>query len=232
MANLSQAPVICIFSHIGFQDAADGASHQALSYIAMISSIPNTEVHILSCSHEAEALLGQAIDEFHEAQEKNEVPKSYVFFLGRENFPQNYIDSQFQIRKYPILKENLKDQNVCLLALGSLVPQALKASDSLEQAGIGSIVIHPSCINKPDLETLKTALAKTDGKVLVVEEHQKTAGFASILSLALNEAGIHFQIKSLAVQGEFGQSAYKALELYQKHGLDAQGIHKAAQELL
>ena len=34
MAALSQAPVIAIFSHVGFQDAADGASHQATTYLA------------------------------------------------------------------------------------------------------------------------------------------------------------------------------------------------------
>ncbi|RYZ94270.1 MAG: hypothetical protein EOO68_20580, partial [Moraxellaceae bacterium] len=41
MSSLSQAPVIAIFSHVGFQDAADGASHQALSYFAMVGSIPH-----------------------------------------------------------------------------------------------------------------------------------------------------------------------------------------------
>src|SRR5690606_14787073 len=44
MASLSQAPVIAIYSHVGFQDAADGASHQALSYFAMASSIPHVKV--------------------------------------------------------------------------------------------------------------------------------------------------------------------------------------------
>src|SRR5690606_12235064 len=34
MAALSQAPVIAVFSHVGFQDAADGASHQATTYFA------------------------------------------------------------------------------------------------------------------------------------------------------------------------------------------------------
>ena len=34
MAALSQAPVIALFSHVGFQDAADGASHQATTYFA------------------------------------------------------------------------------------------------------------------------------------------------------------------------------------------------------
>ena len=34
MAALSQAPVIAVFSHVGFQDAADGASHEATTYLA------------------------------------------------------------------------------------------------------------------------------------------------------------------------------------------------------
>ncbi len=44
MAALSQAPVIAMFSHVGFQDAADGASHQATTYFAATCSIPHTMV--------------------------------------------------------------------------------------------------------------------------------------------------------------------------------------------
>ena len=49
MAALSQAPVIAIFSHVGFQDAADGASHQATTYFAAVSAIPHTVVIAPSC---------------------------------------------------------------------------------------------------------------------------------------------------------------------------------------
>ena len=86
MAALSEAPMIAIFSHVGFQDAADGASHQALTYYSMVNSIPNTEVYHLTCSSEADALVGQAIEQFNMALKEGRVPKSYVFFLGRENF--------------------------------------------------------------------------------------------------------------------------------------------------
>ena len=61
MAALSQAPLIAIFSHVGFQDAADGASHQATTYFAATSAIPHTTVIACSCSDEAEALMYQAI---------------------------------------------------------------------------------------------------------------------------------------------------------------------------
>jgi transketolase len=45
MAALSQAPLVAIFSHVGFQDAADGASHQASTYFAATSAIPHTVVN-------------------------------------------------------------------------------------------------------------------------------------------------------------------------------------------
>ena len=64
MAALSQAPVIAMFSHIGFQDAADGASHQATTYIAAVSSIPHTCVIMPSCPDEAESLMYQAIQRY------------------------------------------------------------------------------------------------------------------------------------------------------------------------
>src|SRR5204863_6960320 len=61
MAALSQAPVIAMFSLAGFQDAADGASHQATIYFAATSPIPHTAVVAPSCSDDAEALMYQAI---------------------------------------------------------------------------------------------------------------------------------------------------------------------------
>ena len=44
--------------------------------------------------------------------------------------------------------------------------------------------------------------------------------------------GNSLKVKSLAVNNQFGQSAYKAVELYEKHGLDAKAIIKAAKAIL
>ncbi len=93
MGALSEAPIIAIFSHTGFQDAADGASHQALSYMAMVSSIPHVDVYSLSCSEEADVLVTAAIENFAKARREGQVPNSSVFFLGRENFPKVLCDS-------------------------------------------------------------------------------------------------------------------------------------------
>ncbi len=93
MGNLSQAPVIAIFSHTGFQDAADGASHQALSYFSMMASIPGNKVFALTSSEQAYWAISHAIEEYKVNMENGEQLYSYIFFLGRENFKPSFVDS-------------------------------------------------------------------------------------------------------------------------------------------
>jgi transketolase len=232
MSSLSQAPVIGVFSHIGFQDAADGASHQALSYYAQLSSIPHVETYSLSCSSEAEALVGEAIEQYAQARKSGQVPPSRIFFLGRENFPRRYMpeNQKYSLGQAQTVLDTTEgtSKSVTIVAAGSLVPEALKAAKGLKEKGIGAVVIHPSIVNKPDLKTIGAALRKTGGNLITVEEHSLTAGMSSMLTHALVLAGEKIQVKALAVKGEFGQSSYTAIDLYKKHGLDASAITEAA----
>jgi transketolase len=52
------------------------------------------------------------------------------------------------------------------------------------------------------------------------------------ISHALAQAGINHHVRCLGIAGEFGQSAWVAEELYEKHGLTAAGIVAAARALL
>ncbi len=233
MANLSLAPVIAIFSHTGFQDAADGASHQALSFFAQVASIPHTEVFSLSTSAEAEDLLTLAIEDFAAARIRGEVPPTRVFFLGRENFPKRLIPEgqKHSLNTWPTLLRTEGAKPVVIAASGSLVPEALKAADRLQAQGRGAIVLHASNVNHPDLATLKSVLTQADGRLVVVEEHRQICGLGSITLQALHGAGVPVRAKLLGVGEHFGQSAYSALELYAKHGLDSVAIERAATEL-
>jgi len=237
MASLSQGPVIGIFSHTGFQDAADGASHQALSFYAQIASIPHVEVYSLSTSSEAEALLTQAIESFAADRAAGKAPPSRIFFLGRENFPRRLVDEGvgYKLGRDQVVLDNTKEfaaKSVTLVAGGSLVPEALKASDALRERGIGTVVIHASAVNHPDLETVRAALKATGGRLVTVEEHRLTGGMGSMLAHELLLEGETLKLKSLGVGDRFGQSAYSALDLYKKHGLDSAAIVKAAAELV
>lgn len=245
MANLSQAPVIGIFSHTGFQDAADGASHQALSFYAQVSSIPHVEVYSLSTSSEAEDLVGEAIESFALAREAGRVPPSRVFFLGRENFPRKLIGEKEKhlLAEWPILLSPSDDASfvpsrkiVTIVAGGSLVPEALKAADALSEKGVGSYVLHASNVNHPDLKTLAACLAASEGRLVTVEEHRLVGGMGAMLTHAwktrIKTHERPLQLRSLGIDDHFGQSAYSALDLYKKHGLDAEAILTAGLDLV
>jgi transketolase len=236
MANLSLGPIIGVFSHTGFQDAADGASHQALSYYAQVAAIPHVEIYSLSCSSEAEALMTEAIESFAADRRAGKVPPTRIFFLGRENFPKRFNDESvgYKLGRDSVILDSSKEyaKSVTLVANGSLIPEALKASDLLRDKGVGAIVIHASSVNHSDVYTITDALARTQGRLVTVEDHRLIAGLGAMLIHALTLKGVVVRMKSLAVGDHFGQSAYSAHDLHRKHGMDADAIVQASMALL
>jgi transketolase len=230
MAALSQAPVIAMFSHVGFQDAADGASHQATTYLAATSAIPHTVVIAPSCADEAESLMYQAIQQFAADRKAGKDGNSYIFFVGRENYPLTWIEGA----KYPWGKAQVLSQgnDVVLIGCGVLVNKAIEAGKLLAAKGIKATVINNPFINQVDLETIGAAVKAANGKVVTIEDHQVVGGMGAQVSHALSNAGIAHSVKSLGIQNEFGQSAYLAEELYVKHGLTAPKMAEAALALL
>ncbi|HMO66504.1 MAG TPA: transketolase, partial [Verrucomicrobiota bacterium] len=126
MAALSQAPVIALFSHVGFQDAADGASHQATTYFAAVSAIPHTVVIAPSCSDEAEALMYEAIKRQAGERQAGKDGDSYVFFVGRENYPLAWVEgAQYPWGKAQVIREGA---DVVLVGCGPLFSKTVEAA--------------------------------------------------------------------------------------------------------
>ena len=229
MAALSQAPVIAMFSHVGFQDAADGASHQATTYFAAVSAIPHTVVIAPSCSDEAEAFMYEAIKRQAEERKAGKDGESYIFFVGRENYPVYWIEGA----KYPWGKAQVLQEgtDVVLVGCGPLLGRTVDAGKKLKEKGISATVISNPFVNQIDLETIGAAVQKC-GRLVTIEDHQVVGGMGAQLSHALSNAGIAHKLKSLGIPGEFGQSAYMAEELYKKYGLTADGLVSAAEALM
>jgi transketolase len=123
-------------------------------------------------------------------------------------------------------------KNVMLITTGSLVGEAIKASTDLEKKGVGSIVVNLNSLNKLNLSALKPLVKKCEGRIVTVEDHQVLLGLGAFVSHQLVQSGEFITMKSLGVHGEFGQSAYNAIDLYRKHKMDSSSIAKAAIELL
>jgi transketolase len=236
MANLSQSAVIGVFSHTGFQDAADGASHQGLQYLAMVGAIPHLQAYCPASAEEAEWAMGAAIQHFVDARAKGEQPDTILFFCGRENFPVTLLSAgqSYAWGKALTVADTTagKSKQVVISANGSLVVHAIKAAEKLAAEGIGAVVLNNAIPNRPDLAAHKAALAAAGGRLVTVEDHQVVGGAGQTLVASLVTSGVPVQARILGVHGEFGQSAYTADELYKKHGMDSTAIIAAAKSLL
>ncbi len=229
MASLSQAPIIGLFSHTGFQDAADGASHQATTYFAATASIPQVRLVCCSCSDEAEALMYQAIKYIGDSRKNGEDPDSVLFFVGRENYPLHYVENaSYEWGKPQILKEGSAG---LIVANGPMVPKALEAAEKLASEGQSVSVINQAFVNHFDLDVIIDCLNKSGGKLVTIEDHQVMGGMGSILIHSLTQAGVDFKARSLGIPNHFGQSAYSADDLYNKYGMNAEGIINALKSI-
>jgi transketolase len=230
MAALSQAPVIAMFSHVGFQDAADGASHQATTYFAATSAIPHTVVIAPSCADEADALMFEAIRRVAADRQAGRNGESYVFFVGRENYPVRWVDGA----TYPWGRAQVLSSgaDVVLVGCGPLLDKAINAGRMLAERGVAATVINNPFINQVDVETIGGAVRAAKGRLVTIEDHQVIGGMGAQVSHALSEAGIAHRSATLGIHGEFGQSAYLAEQLYEKHGLTASAMAEAALALL
>jgi transketolase len=230
MSALSQAPVIAVFSHVGFQDAADGASHQATTYFAATSPIPHTVVIACSCADEAEALMYQAIKREANARSHGQDGESIIFFVGRENYPVHFVpNAKYEWGKAQVLSDGA---DVVMVAAGPMVGRTIEAGRLLKEQNIAATVISNPFINRVDLDTIGAAATKCGGRIITIEDHQLICGMGAQISHALAQAGLRHQMKSLGIRGEFGQSAYMADQLYEKHGLTAAKLVEAALDLL
>ncbi len=114
-----------------------------------------------------------------------------------------------------------------IAACGSMVHEALKASQLLAQEEIQCTVLNTHTINPVDKNALLSS-AKLTGCVLSVEEHFTHNGLGSKILQALSETNI--PVKILGVRKNFG--AGNRDSLLKMHKIDAESISKAVQELV
>ncbi len=225
MASLSQAPVMAIFSHTGFQDAADGASHQSLTYMSALASIPHLNIVNVASAKEAEEYIYAAIKKTAQEREAGKDGESYIFFVGRENFALEVKENlNYDLHKPQKLTDGKK---AAVIVSGSLVAHALKAAEAVGDVA----VINHSFVNHSDFAQIATWVKESGSKIVTVEDHQLIGGMGAQLIHQLKLLGSEFKAVSLAVNGEFGQSAYSADELYAKHHVDSSAIISALKSL-
>ncbi|MGB6431788.1 MAG: transketolase family protein [Candidatus Acidiferrales bacterium] len=194
-----------------------GPTHHSIEDLAWMRAIPNLTVVVPADPIETRSAM--------EAIARYEGP---VFFrLSRMPVPNIHPrDYRYEIGKSVRLREG---DDITLVANGVLVSRALEAADVLERSGISARVINMSTVKPLDRAAIIDA-ATTTGGIVTVEEHSIYGGLGgAIAEVVATTCPVRMRI--LGVPGEFAPTGTEEF-LLEHFGLTAQGIAKAAVELL
>lgn len=202
----------------GISYGALGMTHHSAQDIAALASIPGLRVYLPSDRFLTQALM--------EVLVKDDDP-AYIR-VGRNAVEDVYgsVPENFQMDKALTVREG---RDVTLIACGELVRPALDAALLLEEKGISARVIDMYCVKPLDKEAVRKAARETKA-IVTAEEHSIYGGMGSMVSQVVGESH-PIPVKNLALPDE-PAIAGKSAEVFAHYGLDAQGIAKAAEELL
>ena len=206
-----------VCSHGGISVGPDGASHQQVEDIAIMRAIPRMKVIVPADAAAAKGSI-RAIAS---------IPGPFYVRLTRSASPVVYEGGfEYEFGKANVLREG---GDVAIFACGIMVPEALKAAESLKSKGVAAAVVDLHTVKPIDSETV-VRLAKTCGRVVTAEEHNILGGMGSAVAEVLGEMR-PTPMKRVGVMDTFGESGDPAA-LMKKYGLTAAEIEGAAATLL
>jgi len=173
-----EAPVIIVGVGAGLSYAGLGPTHHSCEDLALLRALPNLAVVCPCDAFEVRAALRAALCADH---------PTYLR-LGKKGEPKVHVDvpPDFSIGKALTIR---KGRDVCLLATGTILPEALHAADVLANAGVSAEVVSFHTVKPLDVERLRDAFA-TFRLVATLEEHSVVGGFGSAVAEWLVDAAI------------------------------------------
>ena len=222
LAALMQIPVVYVYTHDSIGLGEDGPTHQPVEHLAISRATPNTWVF-----RPADTV------ETAEAWELAVTTKTTPSVLsltrqGLRTVRTKHTNKNMVSMGAYVLADAVAKRKVILIASGSEVEIALDAKTQLESEGIGTRVVSMPCMElfAEQDETYRRRVLPA-GPVRVGIEAAVQQGWDKWLT---GERGKHNKSAFIGMDS-FGASA-PAEELYLKFGITAEGVIKAAKDLL
>lgn len=211
--------VKCVGSHGGISVGEDGATHQCIEDLALMSAIPGMLVLNPCDAHEMRQAV-QALIEY----------KGPAYLrLGRmavETVTDSVPGYKFELGRAAALREG-SDLTIC--ATGLMVQRALAAAELLAGEGVSARVLDFHTIKPLDGEALLAAARET-GCIVTTEEHSIVGGLGADVASFLAER-CPVPVLRHGVRDVFGRSG-KAEQVLEAYGLTPAGIVETARAAL
>lgn len=214
----SEMPVKICASHCGITVGQDGATHESLEDIALMSVLPHMTV-ISPCDY---------LETYRAVKGCLGITKGpvYVRFF-RDPSPMFTSESTpFQIGTATTLRQG---SDLTIIACGLQVWEAIKAAEALEEEHISARVLNMHTIKPLDTGAVLAAAKETDA-IVTAEDHQMHGGLGGAVAEFLSRTRPTIQ-EFVAVKDTFGESG-KGEELMRKYGIARDDIIRAARAAL
>ncbi|MCB9492798.1 MAG: transketolase [Epsilonproteobacteria bacterium] len=217
MAGIGRNALRLCGSHSGVSIGEDGPSQMALEDIAMLSTIPDSII-LYPSDAVATYKLTNLMAQYHDGISYLRTTRAATPVLYKK-------DEEFKLGGCKVLRQSDNDQ-VCIIAAGITLHEALKAHEQLKTEGIMAAVIDLYSVKPLDNQTIKKVAQKAGNRVITVEDHYLQGGIGSLVAHALSTTNI--AVQSLAVKQLSRSGKPEELLAYAK--IDAAAIVEKVKE--
>ncbi len=211
--------VILAGQSAGLSYGVGGPTHQSCEDVAIMRSIPGMIVLVPSDAVEVDACLRAAM--------RHPAAAPIYIRLGRgAEWTFNAPGRPFEIGRSVRLREG---DDLTLVANGSMVVEAVLASDALRSMGVAARVLNLHTVKPLDVAALEVAARQTRA-MIVVEEHSVIGGLGAAVLEALAEVP-HGPVRRIGIADSFPPIG-PPHDLRASLGLSAENIVAQALDLL
>ncbi|MBR9691994.1 transketolase [Candidatus Woesearchaeota archaeon] len=165
----NNVPVIVVGVGSGLSYSELGPTHHSTEDITIMRTLPNMTVLCPADANEARGALRAAL--------KHDGP--VYFRLGKKNEPLFHKDvPKFEIGKPIVMTQG---EDVCILSVGNILPEAMDASKLLKEKGVSAQVVSFHTVKPLNKDFLKKTFSKFK-IVATLEEHNLKGGFGSAVA--------------------------------------------------
>jgi transketolase len=222
--DVNGASLKLVLTHAGVDVGEDGRTHQCIDYVANFRSLFGFRVIVPADPNETDRAIRYAAT--HEGNFLVAMGRSKLLPVaapdGKPLFAGDY---RFEYGKATWICEG---RDVSIIAMGMMIPRALKVREILKGRGISAGILNMSSPTAPD----SVALRKAAGVKIVAtyEDHCVRTGLGAVVSEWLDEHGLtpcllRFGIPRYASSGDPD-------ELYKLLGIDPETVADTIQESL
>jgi len=207
---LPRLPVTLALDRAGLV-GEDGPTHHGCFDLSYLRHVPGMAVMAPKDLSELAAMLHTAV--------KLDGPAAIRYPRGEGTHPPDGEAEPLPVGRAELLREG---DAVALLALGTMVGPALRASSFLSERGIAASVVNARFV-KPLDGDLICELAKQCGRLVTLEENAVSGGFGSAVAELLHGKRLAVPVLSLGLPDEFVEHGSRPA-LLAKEGLEPNAI--------